>query len=168
MEAIDFSFINFCTIRNRSQIKYFFKSVKLNPNKEIKGVSYLNLSILHSNSLIVSELLQKGANPNLQSKNGITPIFFAMYLYLKSFDEQYIDIIKNLISFGAIINKTDVLGQSLLELAIRSKNLNLIETLLINGANIYVRNPVTKLSICEITLKMNDIYIIQLLENYMD
>jgi ankyrin repeat protein len=101
-------------------------------NEKQQGLTPLHLAILRKNKLIVSFLLESGADPNILSK-GRTPLYTATL----HGEEQ---IVEALLEHGA---EPDVMcrGIAPIHLASVKGRLDILELLTIHGANVSVRSP---------------------------
>lgn len=73
-------------------------------------------------------LLQRGANPNIADKNGITPLQIAVQL-------GFIEGAERLIKGGAQVDVPDTTGETPLITAIHRRDTAMVELLITNGAN---------------------------------
>ncbi len=73
-------------------------------------------------------LLQRGANPNIRNKRGITPLQLATTL-------GFVDGVEELIKGGADIEVSDAQGETPLITAVHQRNIPLISRLLKQGSN---------------------------------
>lgn len=73
-------------------------------------------------------LLQRGANPNIADKNGITPLQIAVQL-------GFIEGAERLIKGGAQVDVPDSTGETPLITAIHRRDTAMVELLITNGAN---------------------------------
>jgi serine/threonine protein kinase len=144
-------------ILNQRGIKFDYVSLfKFNPKEVFDLVIYTNVDINTSNEYgitllhsavsykttaknveemtsIVKKMIEKGANPNIRSKTGITPLHSAI-------DQENTSIIKTLIENGADINLQDHLGRTPLHYAFIHKKQGSIKTLIENGANVNLKD----------------------------
>ena len=73
-------------------------------------------------------LLQRGANPNIADRNGVTPLQQAAQL-------GFVDGVERLIQGGAQVDVSDQTGETPLISAIHRRDTAMIEVLVANGAN---------------------------------
>ncbi len=73
-------------------------------------------------------LLQRGANPNIRNKKGMTPLQLATTL-------GFVDGVEELIKGGADVEVSDAQGETPLITAVHQRNIPLIARLLKQGAN---------------------------------
>ena len=86
---------------------------------------------------IVQLLLENGADPNIQSNDGETPLMSASY---RSYRPGSTDIVKLLLKNGANPNIRDIEGSTALMLVSIEGKIKLAELLLKNGANPNIKN----------------------------
>ena len=73
-------------------------------------------------------LLQKGANPDIRDKEGLTPLMLATQL-------RFVDGVRILLAKGADVNDTNKQGETALIRAVQFRDAELVRLLLANGAN---------------------------------
>lgn len=73
-------------------------------------------------------LSQKGANPNIEDKTGVTPIEIASSL-------GFVDGVEALLKAGARVDDTNVSGETALIAAVHRRDIAMARLLLTNGAN---------------------------------
>ena len=73
-------------------------------------------------------LLQRGANPNIADRNGVTPLQIAAQL-------GFIEGVEQLLKRGADVDVSDSTGETPLISAVHRRDIKLVETLVTNGAN---------------------------------
>lgn len=120
-------------------LKLFIKyGINLNNRNTINGYTVFHTIIILVNpptkSLcdMVKLMLDNGADPNIATSDGTTPLMSASV-------GKDLDIIKLLIKYGAKINVQDDAGQSALTYSIIGSSLNVIKLLLDNGADVTVK-----------------------------
>ena len=74
-------------------------------------------------------LLQRGANPNIADRNGVTPLQIAVQL-------GFVDAVERLITGGAAIDVRNSTGETPLITAILRRDVPVIEVLVANGASL--------------------------------
>ena len=79
-------------------------------------------------ALWVRFLLQRGANPNIRNKKGVTPLQLATSL-------GFIDGVEELLKKGAQVNISDTTGETPLIAAVHQRNIPLISRFLKEGAD---------------------------------
>jgi ankyrin repeat protein len=92
------------------------------------GQTALHIVVQRQDSTWVGFLLQKGANPNVADKNGLTPLMLATQL-------GFADGANWLLDKGAKIDARNRGGETALILAVHGKNLGMVRMLLKAGAS---------------------------------
>ena len=84
-ETIHFSLVHYAADKNDMDFlnKLYEVGAPLNTLNRY-GLSALNMSIANLNEEMVRALLEKGANPNLQDRNGWTPLYIAVSMGSKN------------------------------------------------------------------------------------
>ncbi len=113
------------------------------------------LACYHGDVNAVDSVLKKGANSNIQSMYGISPLIVATYL-------GHLDIVEMLMNEGAQIELCTVQGYSPLWVAAYTGNREMVECLLAHGAVVNPREGNTPLLIAAVK---GDTHIIQQLIN---
>lgn len=92
------------------------------------GDTGLHIAVQRGDLLWVRFLLQRGGDPNIRNKKGITPIQLATAL-------SFTDGVEALIKGGANVNVADQTGETPLIAAVHARNVNLVRVLLAKGAD---------------------------------
>jgi ankyrin repeat protein len=92
------------------------------------GRSALHITVARRDKVWLSFLLGKGANPNIQDNNRITPLMLAS-------QNGFVDGIELLISRGAEVDRSNETGETPLILAVHRRDAAMIRVLLAAGAD---------------------------------
>ncbi|RNJ64492.1 MAG: ankyrin repeat domain-containing protein [Porphyrobacter sp. IPPAS B-1204] len=92
------------------------------------GDTGLHIAVARSDTLWVRFLLQRGADPNIRNKKGMTPLQLATAM-------GFTDGVEELIKKGASVNVSDQTGETPLIAAVHSRNVQLVRLLLSKGAD---------------------------------
>ena len=92
------------------------------------GDTGLHIAVQRSDLLWVRFLLQRGADPNIRNKKGITPLQLATSM-------GFTDGVEALIKGGANVNVGDQTGETPLIAAVHQRNPELVRVLLAQGAD---------------------------------
>lgn len=92
------------------------------------GETGLHVVVARRDVTWVKFLLQRGANPNIRDRNGLTPIQLATRL-------GFIEGVEELIKKGAQVNVADSQGETPLIAAVHQRNVGLVRRLLAQGAD---------------------------------
>jgi hypothetical protein len=120
--------------KNKSTInKTEFLQHVASTSEQVNGVDDFGMNSLYlaceNNDVVTAEyLLQRGALPNQQRKDGETPLFAAAL-------RGYTKLVNLLLAHGAKSSVTDIDGLSPLYTAIENDHLDVVQALLENGAN---------------------------------
>lgn len=114
-------------------------SVIVNTKRDGTGETALHIVVARRDETWLSYLLQKGANPNLADRKGVTPLMLATQL---GFIEGAARLIKN----KASVDGTNRSGETPLIRAVQLRNPEMVRLLLKSGANPDKRDAVAGLS----------------------
>lgn len=114
-------------------------SVIVNTKRDGTGETALHIVVARRDETWLSYLLQKGANPNLADRKGVTPLMLATQL---GFVEGAARLIKN----KASVDGTNRSGETPLIRAVQLRNPEMVRLLLRSGANPDKRDAVAGLS----------------------
>lgn len=92
------------------------------------GDTGLHIVIARNDAVWTRFLLQRGADPNIRNKKGVTPLQLATAL-------GFTDGVEALIKGGASVNVSDQTGETPLITAVHSRNVPLVRLLLEKGAD---------------------------------
>ena len=92
------------------------------------GDTGLHIVVARSDALWISFLLQRGADPNIRNKKGVTPLQIAAAL-------GFTEGVEPLIKGGANINVADQTGETPLITAVHARNVALVRLLLEKGGD---------------------------------
>lgn len=110
--------------------KYLNKpgSVIVNTRDFSSGETALHITVARRDAMWTGFLLQKGANPNVRDKEGMTPLILATQL-------RFIDGVRVLLSQNANVNQTNNQGETALVRAVQLRDAELTRLLLSKGAD---------------------------------
>ncbi len=97
-------------------------------SRNLKGETALVTAISRSDELWTTFLLGKGANPNLATSAGDTPLMAAARV-------GYTQAIEYLLALGAKVDATNRMGETALILAVQQRELDAVKLLLAKGAD---------------------------------
>lgn len=100
----------------------------INTRDITSGDTGLHVVVARSDVLWIRFLLQRGADPNIRNKKGVTPLQMATSL-------GFADGVEALIKGGASVNVSDQTGETPLIAAVHSRNVPLVRLLLEKGAD---------------------------------
>ena len=97
-------------------------------SRNLKGETALVIAISRTDELWTTYLLGKGANPNLATSTGDTPLMAAARV-------GYTQAIEYLLALGAKVDATNKMGETALILAVQNRELDAVKMLLAKGAD---------------------------------
>lgn len=100
----------------------------INTRDDATGETALAMAVRRRDTVWTRFLLQKGADPAIGDKQGVTPLMHAALL-------DFTDGAEALIGSKAAVNQTNRRGETALILAVQQKNAALVRLLMRNGAN---------------------------------
>lgn len=103
-------------------------STVVNTRDITTGETGLHFVVARRDTSWIRFLTQRGANPNIRDKKGITPIQIAVRL-------NHVEGVEALIKAGADVDVTDSSGETPLIAAVHARNIELIRILLAQKAN---------------------------------
>jgi len=103
-------------------------SVIVNTRDRSSGETALHIVVARRDNVWVGFLLQKGANPNIADKEGVTPLMLATQL-------RFVDGVRTLLAKKAKVDETNKQGETALIRAVQLRDSELVRLLLANGAD---------------------------------
>ena len=103
-------------------------SVIVNTRDHSTGQTGLHIVIERRDSTWLAFLLQKGANPNIADKEGMTPLLLATQL-------RFVEGVRILLSKNAKVNDANRQGETALIRAVQLRDAEMVRLLLDNGAD---------------------------------
>ena len=103
-------------------------SIVVNARDITSGETALHSVVQRRDLVWVRFLLQRGANPNIADKNGVTPLQIAVQL-------GFVEGVERLLQGGAQVDVPDSTGETPLISAIHRRDAAMVELLVANGAN---------------------------------
>lgn len=103
-------------------------SVIVNTRDRATGETALHIVVARRDNIWVGFLLQKGANPNIADKEGVTPLMLATQL-------RFVDGVRTLLAKKAKVDDTNKQGETALIRAVQLRDTELVRLLLASGAD---------------------------------
>jgi hypothetical protein len=103
-------------------------SVIVNTRDLSTGQTGLHIVVERRDNIWLGFLLQKGANPNIADKEGMTPLLLATQL-------RFVDGVRTLLAKKAKVNEANRQGETALIRAVQLRDGELVRLLLANGAD---------------------------------
>ncbi|MEH6791019.1 ankyrin repeat domain-containing protein [Parasphingorhabdus sp.] len=103
-------------------------TVIINTRDNSTGRGALHIAVDRKDSTWLAFLLQKGANPNIRDKQGLTPLMMATQL-------RFVEGVKILLAKDAAVDETNKQGETALIRAVQLRDSELVRLLLASGAN---------------------------------
>lgn len=103
-------------------------TVIVNTRDYTTGETALHIVVERRDNTWLGFLLQKGANPNLSDKEGVTPLMLAAQL-------RFVDGVRTLLAKQAKVDDTNKQGETALILSVHIRDTELVRLLLANGAD---------------------------------
>jgi ankyrin repeat protein len=104
----------------------------------VDGATMLMSASYYGHLQVVMFLIEKGADPNLQTGTGGTALHFAIFPHNGNVMDT-IEVMQCLIDNGADIDASELIGSSPLLLASGKPNASVVQLLVDNGANVNAR-----------------------------
>ena len=101
----------------------------INARDKTSGESAMHIVTQRRDALWIRFLVDRGANPNIADKNGVTPLQIAANL-------GYIEGVEALLKAGASVDVANSTGETPLITAVLRRDVGMTRLLLINGANV--------------------------------
>lgn len=114
-------------------------SVIVNTRRDTTGETALHIVVARRDDAWLGYLLQKGANPNIADRKGMTPLMLATQLGFAEGAER-------LIRYKAQVDGTNRSGETALIRAVQLRNSEMVRLLLKHGANPDKRDAVAGMS----------------------
>ena len=103
-------------------------TVIVNTRDRTTGETALHIVVERRDNTWLAFLLQKGANPDISDKEGVTALLLATRL-------RFVDGVRTLLSKKAKVDETNKQGETALIRAVQIRDAELVRLLLANGAN---------------------------------
>ena len=104
-------------------------STVVNTRDISSGETALHIVTRRRDAVWIKFLTQKGANPNIADRSGVTPIQIASNL-------GYVEGVEALLKAGALVDDASSSGETALIAAVHRRDISMVRLLLANGANI--------------------------------
>ena len=120
------------------------KQIDINAAYEDTGAALLHLCVVESQLPFLKDLIDAGADVNVQRKDGVTPLWLAVCC-------EELACVQCLIAAGANVNLSNQLGVTPLHLAVKQQHLPLFKILLAAAADPYQKaaNAQSVIDICK-------------------
>ncbi|VAW05050.1 Ankyrin [hydrothermal vent metagenome] len=129
--SVSYNFLKAVKDRDGTEATKFLNqpgSVIVNTRDISTGETALHIVVARRDATWLGFLLQKGANPNLRDKKGISPLMLATQL-------RFVDGVKILLAKKAKVDETNNRGETALIRAVQLRDTELTRILLSEGAN---------------------------------
>lgn len=156
--------LHFFTEENSIAGVSYLLSLKQIPIDAVNGFgeSALHIAAYAGYTNIVQLLLQNGANPNLQTSFGITPLFMALNDDVDNI--TIINIVKLLLKYGAIINLSNNDNVFPIHIAFERNMVSIIHIFMEYGASVKVSNN-SKKTLLDYSIMAKNFEMVELLCN---
>jgi hypothetical protein len=113
--------------------------IDVNLNNESTALSRAIYAAPSDHLELCKVLITAGANPNISSIDGSTPLMYAAGVCGDNLsDKERLELCKLLISSGADLNQKNEKGASAISCAVSSVNIKIVETLIVAGADVNI------------------------------
>ena len=137
-----YNFLKAVRERNGEEATKFLNqhgSVIINTRDRANGETALHIAVARRDATWTSFLLQKGSNPNISDKAGMTPLMLAAQL-------RFLDGARLLLSQKAKVNAANDRGETALIRAVQLRDSEMVRFLLENGADADITDTLAGLS----------------------